>query len=269
MSQHTAWVPLQDIPVDAKELLLLKRDYLVPLIHDQTRLNRYADQIIQAQSVLLSGVDPHLTQQMSQSIERLIGVLNQSTKVLKPKKFNALQRWFGFDLEHASQQINYYKSLEHDIERTNQLSQKIQVEIQKSQARLQQLMGLREQMAKYIQAAEEFLDEYPQFVQSSDALGHFSERLSKKIYSLKTLQASNDIAMSQMQLSQQLSFSLLDRYKEAQQVLLPAWQYHIQQSQMPHSQHNLSSLEKSRQKLIKTLKQSIEHTAKQNNKGKI
>ena len=39
------------------------------------------------------------------------------------------------------------------------------------------------------------------------------------------LQASNDIALAQMQLTQQLSLSLLDRFNEAQHVLIPAWQY--------------------------------------------
>ncbi len=101
----------------------------------------------------------------------------------------------------------------------DRLSQKLQIEIQKSQSRFQQLVGLREQMAKYIQAADEFLLEYPRFVRNQHPLDNFSERLAKKIYSLKTLQSSNDIAITQMQLSQQLSFSLLDRFKEAQQVL--------------------------------------------------
>ena len=30
----------------------------------------------------------------------------------------------------------------------------------------------------------------------------------------------------------QLSFGLLDRFKEAQQVLIPAWQYHVQQTNL-------------------------------------
>lgn len=227
MSQFAVLVPIQNITVDAQDILQLKREQLVPLLNDQYKLNHYADVIIQAQSVLLNGVDPQLTQQLSQTIEKLIQSLSQSKKILKKKKFNALQKWLGIDLDFASNQVEYYKNLDRLLEQANQLSRKLQVEIQKSQARFQQLIGLREQMAKYVRAAEEFLTEYPQFVPNQHPLDNFGERLSKKIYTLKTLQSSNDIAITQMQLSQQLSFSLLDRYKEAQQVLIPAWQYHV------------------------------------------
>ena len=134
----------------------------------------------------------------------------------------------------------------------------LQIEIQKSQARYQQLTGLREQMAKYISAAEAFLMEYPKFVKNAHSLDNFAERLSKKINSLQTLQSSNDIAITQMQLSQQLSLSLLDRYKEAQQVLIPAWQYHVKQSQQSSSTIELEKLDNSREKLIRTLKKSLQ-----------
>ncbi len=144
------------------------------------------------------------------------------------------------------------------MDRANHLSQKLQIEIQKSQARYQQLTGLREQMAKYISAAEAFLMEYPKFVKNAHSLDNFVERLSKKINSLQTLQSSNDIAITQMQLSQQLSLSLLDRYKEAQQVLIPAWQYHVKQSQQSSSTIELEKLDNSREKLIHTLKKSLQ-----------
>ncbi len=72
------------------------------------------------------------------------------------------------------------------------------------------------------------------------------------------LQAGNDIAITQIRLSQQLSFSLLDRFKEAQQVLIPAWQYHVQQTNLKHSDAELEKLDNSRENLIRTLKKSLE-----------
>src|SRR5690606_33658506 len=156
-------------------------------------------------------------------------------------------KWLGMDLDYGASQVEYYRHLDHLLAKANQLSQKLQIEIQKSQARFQQLSGLREQMAKHIQAAEEFLHEYPQFVRNQHPLDNFKERLSKKIQTLRTLQASNDIAITQMQLSQQLTFSLLDRFKEAQQVLIPAWQYHVQQSNRAHSANDLEKLDSSRE----------------------
>ncbi|MCL6249002.1 MULTISPECIES: tellurium resistance protein [Acinetobacter] len=262
MSQIDVLVPLKDITVDRAEVLSIKRNDLVPLLTDQYRLNHYADQLIQAQSVLLDGVDPQLTKQLSQTIEQLIQALANSKKYLKTRKFNALQKWLGIDLEYGSGQVEYYKNLDQLLDRANHLSQKLQLEIQKSQARFNQLQGLREQMARYIVAAEEFLLEYPQFVKNQHPLDNFAERLSKKVNTLQTLQASNDIAITQMQLSQQLSFGLLDRYKEAQQVLIPAWQYHVKQSRQSNSTSSLEKLDNSRENLIKTLKKSLENSSK-------
>ncbi|MCL6241526.1 MULTISPECIES: tellurium resistance protein [Acinetobacter] len=262
MSQIDVLVPLKDITVDRAEVLSIKRNDLVPLLTDQYRLNHYADQLIQAQSVLLDGVDPQLTKQLSQTIEQLIQALANSKKYLKTRKFNALQKWLGIDLEYGSGQVEYYKNLDQLLDRANHLSQKLQLEIQKSQARFNQLQGLREQMARYIVAAEEFLVEYPQFVKKQHPLDNFAERLSKKVNTLQTLQASNDIAITQMQLSQQLSFELLDRYKEAQQVLIPAWQYHVKQSRQSNSTSSLEKLDNSRENLIKTLKKSLENSSK-------
>ncbi|MFC6052277.1 tellurium resistance protein [Acinetobacter sp. Ac_877] len=258
MSQIDILVPIKEIRVDRNDVLLIKRNDLVPLLNDQYKLNHYADSIIQAQSVLLNGVDPELTYQLSQTIEQLIQILASSKKHLNKRKFNALQKWLGIDIEYGSSQIEYYKNLDSLLDRANHLSQKLQLEIQKSQARFQQLIGLREQMSKYIVAAEEFLVEYPSFVTHVHPLDHFSERLSKKINTLQTLQVSNDIAITQMQLSQQLSFGLLDRFKEAQQVLIPAWQYHVKQSQQSNSTIELEKLDNSREILIKNLKKSLE-----------
>ena len=148
MSQIDVLVPLKDITVDRAEVLSIKRNDLVPLLTDQYRLNHYADQLIQAQSVLLDGVDPQLTKQLSQTIEQLIQALANSKKYLKTRKFNALQKWLGIDLEYGSGQVEYYKNLDQLLDRANHLSQKLQLEIQKSQARFNQLQGLREQMAR-------------------------------------------------------------------------------------------------------------------------
>lgn len=261
MSQIEILVPLKEIIVDRNEVLSIKRQDLVPLLSDQYKLNHYADTVIQSQSLLLDGIDPHLTIQLSQTIEQLITVLSSSKKHLNKRKFNVLQKWLGVDIEYGSSQIEYYKNLDALLDRACHLSQKLQLEIQTSQARFQQLLGLREQMFKYIVAAEEFLVEYPSFVKNVHPLDSFTQRLSKKIDTLYTLQTSNDIAITQMQLSQQLSFSLLDRFKEAQQVLIPVWQYHVKQSQQTSSKIELEKLDNSREILIKNLKKSLEKSS--------
>lgn len=257
MKQFTALVPLDQIAISQEELLSIKRNDLVPVLENQALLNHYADQIVQAQSVLLNGINPELTQQLSQVIAEIIQQLNRSKKTLGQRKFNALQRWLGLDLEFNAGQIKYMKDLDQHIFKAKQLSQQLSIELQKSQSRVQQALGLREHMAKYIRAAEEFLAEYPEFIKNRHPLDNFADRLSKKINTLKTLQASNDIALAQMQLSQQLSLSLMDRFKEAEQVLIPAWQYHVKQSQQ-NSTHSMDALAQSREKLIQSLQQSLE-----------
>ena len=249
--------PLTEMEVNREEILAIKRHDLLPILQDQYQLNHYADRLIQAQAVLLNPVDSKLTQDLSHTIEKLIQALNDSKKYTRLRRFNRLQKWLGSDLDYASQQIAYYQNLERLLARADQLSHKLHIEIQKSESRYRQLLGLREHMAKYIVAGQEFLIEYPNFVQKQHPLDHFSQRLSKKINTLETLQSSNDIAMSQMYLAQQLALTLLDRFKEAQQVLIPAWQYHVQQSQQQMSDQQLQQLDVSRDTLIKTLQRSL------------
>lgn len=249
--------PLSQLDINQEHILAIKRNDLVPLLNDPHRLNHYADHLVQAQSVLLNGVDPKLNQQLSEVIHQIIQQLSRSNKYLSQRKFNVLQKWLGIDIEYDAGQIKYLKNFDRLIDEANYLSQKLQIEIQKSQSRLQQVVGLREQMAEYIRAAEEFLQEYPQF-SKQQTLDHFVERLSKKINTLQTLQTSNDIALKQMQLSQHLSFSLLDRFKEAQQVLIPAWRYHLEQSRESNSTKTLEQLDKSREHLIQNLKKSLQ-----------
>lgn len=250
-------IPLSQLDINQEHILAIKRNDLVPLLNDPHRLNHYADHLVQAQSVLLNGVDPKLNQQLSEVIHQIIQQLSRSNKCLGQRKFNVLQKWLGIDIEYDAGQIKYLKDFDRLIDEANYLSQKLQIEIQKSQSRLQQVVGLREQMAEYIRAAEEFLQEYPQFSRQQ-TLDHFVERLSKKINTLQTLQTSNDIALKQMQLSQHLSFSLLDRFKEAQQVLIPAWRYHLEQSRESNSTKTLEQLDKSREHLIQNLKKSLQ-----------
>lgn len=250
-------IPLSQIESNQEHILAIKRNDLVPLLNDPHRLNHYADHLVQAQSVLLNGVDPKLNQQLSEVISQIIQQLSLSKKYLGGRRFNALQKWLGIDVEYDAGQVKYLKDLDRLIHEANHLSQRLQIEIQKSQSRLQQALGLREQMAAYIQAADEFLKEYPQF-SKQQVLDHFVERLSKKVNTLQTLQSSNDIAMKQMQLSQHLSFSLLDRFKEAQLVLIPAWQYHLKQSRESGSSSTIEQLVKSRENLIQNLKKSLQ-----------
>ena len=69
MSQIDVLIPIQDIAVEQSEILSIKRNELVPLLHDQYKLNHYADPLIQAQSVLLNGVFPYSTKKWANELK--------------------------------------------------------------------------------------------------------------------------------------------------------------------------------------------------------
>ena len=129
--QVTELIPLSETEVNRQDVLAIQRNELVPIFDNPALLVNYAEQIVQAQAVLLQGVDPLLTQQFRQSIEELIQALTQSNKYLKKRRFNALQKWLGIDIEHGSGQIDYYKNLDMLLDRCQHLSQKLRLEIQK------------------------------------------------------------------------------------------------------------------------------------------
>lgn len=81
MSSTEVLVAIADIPVHPEDALAIKRNELLPLLNDPYRLNHYADQLIQAQSALLKGIDPQLTQRLSQVIENLIQLLSDSKNI--------------------------------------------------------------------------------------------------------------------------------------------------------------------------------------------
>lgn len=273
MQTLTTLIPLDQIELRVEQLLSIQRDELLPFLDNQILLNQYAGHVVQAQAQLLHSIDPALTQNLSQAIAAIIAQLSNSNKKLKHKHFNRLQRWLGRDLEFDLGKVHYIQQLDELIVQANQYSQQLAQEIKHAQSRYQQAIDLRISMAHYIAAAEQFLNDCPQFIKNRPMLDHFPQRLAQKIYSLKTLQSSHDIAMLQMQLSQQLALGLIDRFKEAQQVLIPAWQYHLRLSQLKqdHQQHlnseqaqnatvNFDELNRNRDKLIQSLKHALENS---------
>lgn len=142
MAQLNALIPLDQIDTDPKQVLAIKRMDLVPLLDNPYRLNHYADQLIQAQAVLLNQISPELTHDLSRVISHLIDKLSKSDKVIKKKSFNRLQKWFGVDIEHDQTQLNYLHGLDALIEQADRLSQQLAVEIQKSQSRIQLLSAI-------------------------------------------------------------------------------------------------------------------------------
>lgn len=257
-----ALVPLNQIEIDTQRVLKIQRDELLLILNQQFELNQYADHIVQAQTACLQGVHPELIQQLSQTIEQIIQALTKSKKTLQTKKFNILQKWLGIDLEFSANQVKFYQELEHLLAKAKQLSQRLLIEMKRAETYLAKLGRYREDMAHYVVAAEQFLAEYPKFVKDQHPLDSFKERLDKKVMTLKTLQTHHDMVMLQMQLSNQVTLTLIDRFNEAQQVLIPAWQYSVQKSYIQPNQKQLSALDlekidRMRSDLIVILKKSL------------
>lgn len=257
MTQYSqSFTALHDIALDQSRLMQIKRDELVPLLQQPTHLTHYADQLVQQQNQLLLSRPIQSSQDLSQIISRMIEQLNQSGKYLGQKKYNVVQRWFGIDLERQADSVNYLNDLNRVIEDATRLSNRVATEIYQSQKLMQSLHDLRNDMAHYVIAAEQFIAESNHFAQQGQ-FDYIQERLQKKINTLMTSQSATDMAMLQIQLSQNVAMTLLDRFNEAKNVLIPAWQQHVLNLQTADTPQELQRLNDARDRLIQTLDRAI------------
>ena len=250
---------------DQSAVIAIQRDILTPILNDPSKLSHYGDAIIQDQQCLLSKANIAHSAELGRLIQNIIAQLNQSKKLFSAKKYHFLHRWFGVDLEHQSGSINFLKSLEKSIEQATVLSQCVYGEIMQSQQNFNELESKRVEMSQHIQAAEQFLQQAKQFV-SSAQYESFSMRLDKKINMLMTSQHATDLAMAQIQLNQNVAMSILDRFNEAKNVLIPLWYQQIRASHAGQSPAELEKLNRLREQLIRTLdiEQSQSAQAQQN-----
>lgn len=248
---------LESIELDRERVTRIKRNVLVAMLDNPTLLTSYAGNVVEEQnqslaySAIVSGA------QLSEIIHELIKLLEQSEQYFKPKKYNFLQRWMGVDIE---QQANGLQSLQY-VERLTQnastLSQRISAEIYQSQQQMQKLQQLRADMAHYVKAAEEFVRECDDFAGAHTPLNNFKDRLEKKINTLLTSQTATDLAMLQIRLSQNNAMTLLDRFNEAKNVLIPAWRQHVVSIQNAQTPMQLEQLNAARNRLVNTLNTAI------------
>lgn len=256
-AQALTFPALHEIDLDTRQLLHIQREELTPLLQQPALLTRYADHLVQQQNQLLMVKSLQTAPQLSQIISQMINHLNQSGRYLKPKKFNILQKWLGIDLEQQAGSVSYLNDLNTLVQDAARLSERVSVEIYQSQKNMQSLHDLRFDMAHYVVAAEQFLQEVDHFATSS-TLDHIKDRLHKKINTLMTSQSTTDMAMLQVQLSQNVAMTILDRFNEAKNVLIPAWQQHVLQVQQAQSPLELKRLNEARDRLIQTLDRAVQ-----------
>lgn len=249
---------IHQLPLQQSRLERLKLKVLLPMLEQANLLSCYADPVLQAQNQLLlqPSIQQHLP--LSQSIAALIEGLNQSEQYLRPRRFNRLQRWMGRHLEHQSQQFDYVQGLANTLQQASGLSQQVAAEIAQSEQQIQSMHALRSDMAHFIIAAEQFLQESPEFTPASAAFSQFSMRLAQKINTLLSAQTATDLAILQLQLTHNTAISLLDRFNEAQQLLIPAWQQHLLSVQQQQTPLELQRLNDARQVLIARLSAAID-----------
>ena len=247
-------------------IIAIQRDILTPILNDPSKLSHYGDAIIQDQQRLLAQANIAHSAELGRLIQNIIKQLNQSKKLFSAKKYHFLHRWFGVDLEHQAGSINFLKSLEKSIEQATVLSQYVYGEIMQSQQNFKALKNKQVEMSQHIQAAEQFLQQAKQFA-SSAQYESFSMRMYKKINMLMTSQHATDLAMAQIQLNQNVAMSILDRFNEAKNVLIPLWYQQIRASHAGQSPAELEKLNRLREQLIRTLdiEQSQQINFKENN----
>lgn len=237
---------------DQSAIIAIQRDILTPLLHQPSNLSHYGDAIIQDQQRFIAQANIAHSAELGRLIQNIIAQLNQSKKLFSAKKYHFIHRWFGVDLEHQAGSINFLKSLEKSIEQATILSQCVYGEIMQSQHNFKALEAKREDMSQHIQAAEQFLQQSKRFA-SSAQYESFSVRLDKKINMLMTSQHATDLAMAQIQLNQNVALTILDRFNEAKNVLIPLWYQQIRSSHAGQSPAELEKLNRLREQLIRTL----------------
>lgn len=255
-AQSLTFPALHDIETNIGRLVAIKRQYLTPVLEQPTLLTNYADDLVQKQNQLILSKSIQTSQELSQLIGRMISHLNESNRYLKPKKFNFLQKWLGIDLEQQAGSVSYLNDLNSLVKEADRLSQRVAAEIYQSQKNMQTLHGLRVEMAHYVVAAEEFLQDVYLFA-SAQQIENIKERLHKKINTLMTSQSATDMATLQIQLSQNIAMTILDRFNEAKNVLIPSWQQHVLQAQQAQTPQDLQRLNEARDRLINTLDRAI------------
>ncbi|KAA8735342.1 tellurium resistance protein [Acinetobacter qingfengensis] len=254
-----SFTPIHDMELDQQRIDQIKVKVLVPMLKSPNLLSYYADHIVQQQNhVLIQKTSSHTTD-LSQSIQHLIEHLNQSQKSLTPRYFNRFQRWLGQHLEYRGQQYQYIEQLIAQINQAANFSRLVASEMAVSQQYMQELQILRQELAYYVIAAQQFVQESPQFNAQSMQFEHFLQRLQQKINTLMTSQSATDMAMLQMQLQQQVAMTLLDRFTEARQILIPAWQQHVLSIQYQQTPQQLQQLNDARHALIRRLHQALEN----------
>lgn len=260
-NQDLTFPALHDIELNVGRLVVIKRNSLVPLLDQPANLTHYADDLVQKQNQLVLSKSIQSSQELSQLISRIIMHLNHSDRYLKPKTFNFIQKWLGIDLEQQAGSVSYLNDLKRLVAEADRFSQRVATEIYQSQKNMQDLHSLRIEMAHFVIAAEQFLDEIPQFA-ATHQVENIKDRLHKKINTLMTSQSATDIAMLQIQLAQSVALTILDRFNEAKNVLIPAWQQHVLQVQQAKSPIELQKLNDARDRLIRTLDGAIQSNQK-------
>lgn len=253
---------LHDIPRNEETLLKIKRNVLVPFVQNPTLLTHYADHIVQAQNQLLSSATVQSSQPLAQVISQIIMQLDQSKKYFQPKKYNFIQRWFGLDLEQQADSIKFLNDLNQTLDHATHLSHRVATEIYQSRKQMENLDLLRSDMAHYVVAAEQFMQESEAFVEQKHVLDNFRQRLQKKINTLMTAQSATDLAMLQRDLNQHIAMTILDRFNEAKNILIPVWQQHMLNVQSANTPQELQKLNDARQHLINTLDKAVQSSSK-------
>ncbi len=264
--QTTTFTALHAIDLEQERITRIKRNVLLPLMQNPMLFSHYADNVVQEQNQLLLNKPIQSAQGLGQVIRQLIEKLNQSKKHLQQKKYNVLQRWFGIDLEQQAGSVQFFNDLNHLIDKASRLSHKVAGEVYQSQKQMQHLHRLRTEMAHYVIAAEQFETECQAFAQQQD-ISMFKQRLNKKINTLMTSQTATDMAMLQIELSQNVAMTILDRFNEAKNVLIPTWQQHVLSLQSGQDPQELQQLNDARHRLIVTLDNAL-HSSVINNESK-
>lgn len=214
----------------------LKQEIIPGLFAEPRNIGTYAQHSEQSNalnefsSLMEKGSVGHL----SQAIEAIVAMLSDADprKITKPRAGvkGWLDSFLGRDLETEMRYQQARTSLDEKIAEAENIAEHVRDTLTSIHNLMEQHTTEAESLRVHIQAGREYLAE----METTGEAGHNdptqfdrpAERFSRKITNLAALEASHNMSLMQLKLTQAQAVDMLDRFTETTRVLIPVWRQH-------------------------------------------
>ena len=208
----------------------LKAEVLPRLFDDPNLINDYGqDPAAAARMAKLAEVSS------GQAVSALTGKLGELVRLLQdasPQRLRRKHSWFGrflgYDLQNAMTYMEAYKRIE-----------SLRPKLDAAASEAKKLLAVHEELLceqaeevkrleVLVEAGKAYLAEHPEAGKGGSngelVVNHPRDRFARKLTSMGTLIATQEMGLQQLQLARANIIDMIDRYHDAVDVLLPIWQ---------------------------------------------